>query len=158
MASALSATVCSASSTSVFDTERIASRSLISSRPMISALAAYSSSAMGPPGSQFSQSRGRSAVITHIIDDGAGASEGITCEVGHRWAGRCLSVVGKAVKAPAGRGLGRLLALSGGTHAGVKSALRRPAAALDPGQPRHPSIAVARRLAGGKYVLPGVLA
>src|SRR5918995_4389927 len=30
-------------------------------------------------------------------------------------------------------GLEQLLALSGGTHAGVKSALRRPAAALDPG-------------------------
>ena len=35
MASALSATVCSASSTSVFDTDRMASRSLTSARPMI---------------------------------------------------------------------------------------------------------------------------
>ena len=38
MASALSATVCSASSTSVFDTERMASRSLTSARPMISSV------------------------------------------------------------------------------------------------------------------------
>src|SRR5262245_32335842 len=51
MASALSATVWSASSTSVLLTDRIAWRSLISSRPMISALAEYSSSAIGkPPG------------------------------------------------------------------------------------------------------------
>src|SRR5918994_6078012 len=113
MASALSRTVWIASSTSVLVTERMASRSLTSSRPMMSALAVYSSSAMGDP-------LGGRPVITTIIDEGLGAMKGqlpVTLVTGGLggWA---------ACKAPAGPGPWSICGLADRFgHAGVKGPL-----------------------------------
>src|SRR5215207_1274452 len=64
-----------------------------------------------------------------------------TCEVGHRWRG-CWDVSvcrRQAGQGPGGAGaLGDRWPARDGTHAGVKSALRRPAAALDPGSAAAP--------------------
>src|SRR5690606_26871917 len=84
MASALSVTVWIASSTSVFVTDRMASRSLMSSRPMISALAAYSSRAMcSPPSGRCRAAGGGARSITGIIDQArAGRKAGLR-DLGH---------------------------------------------------------------------------
>src|SRR5918995_2520970 len=62
-----------------------------------------------------------------------------TCDVGHRWAGcrRGLSSARQA-RPRRGRGLGANCWPAGVVDAGVKSALRRPAAALDPGSAAAP--------------------
>src|SRR5262245_55793860 len=118
---------------SVLLTERMASRSLISSRPMISALAVYSSSAMGTP------YVGRpliTTIIGHFGDPGealplvtlvtgvVGLGPGVTRPCSPFWHSGPGRAAGACVDCGA---VGRF------GCAGVKGSLRRPAAALDPG-------------------------
>src|SRR6476646_2422189 len=95
MASELSLTTCSTSSTSVLVTDRIASMSLISARPMMSSVADMSFTFRG-----LLRREGRDDELAHEAQGGIGVAEvdsaGGSEEVGEHHAGQPLGQLGRA--------------------------------------------------------------